>query len=485
MGQGYQKFKQRMMLAALWRSVLPGVSLALGIFALLFVLYKQLILPLSPLFGALIGIGCGLLLWVVLFLALYPYKKRLARKLDRELALREGVQTMLAFAHAQDDIAVLQREQTDAKLRALPAKKLKIKHVWTCLVCLVLAIGLTVTAFAIPAKQPEPPPAPVDPPFELGEWERIALRELIEEVQSSAMTERAKTETVASLQALLEALQNTKTQGRMKTLVVDTVLAVRGFVKDVVTWRSFSLIMNESGSPHTRALALAFANPEQTAFKQALGGIAQEICEIDDKQLFLETVHVFSDELKMVLRNAGVCEQDALYVEMEALSNAFVEAADKVEIQNFSVKVGHELITKAFDTAYESMIKVLAQQQYDAEMGVRVETRLLEIFGLDLQDIPGSEEDAEQGPQTPGDYEEDDDDNQNITDGGIGSGELILGSQDVIYDPIRGEYVKYSEVIDTYNAIFIEKKIDGVLSDEVAALIEAYFSALFSSPDKD
>ena len=485
MGQGYQKFKQRMMLAALWRSILPGVSLALGVFALLFVLYKQLMLPLSPLFGALIGIGCGLILWVVLFLALFPYKKRLARKLDRELALREGVQTMLAFADSHDDIAVLQREQTDAKLRALPAKKIKIKHVWTCVVCFVLAIGLTVTAFAIPAKQPEPPPAPVDPPFELGEWERIALRELIEEVQSSSMTERAKTETVASLQALLEALQNTKTQGRMKTLVVDTVLAVRGFVKGVVTWRSFSPIMNESGSPHTRTLSSALANPEQTAFKKALDGIAQQMCQIDDKQLLVDAVHVFSDELKMVLRNAQVYEQDALYIEMEALANAFADIADKLDVQNYSVNVGRELITKAFGNAYESMIKALAQQQYDAEMGVRVETRLLEIFGLDIQDLPALEEDSEQGPQTPGDYEEDDDDNQNITDGGIGSGELILGSQDVIYDPVRGEYVKYSEVIDAYNAIFIEKKIDGALSDEVAALIEAYFSALFSPPDKD
>lgn len=483
MGQGYQKFKQRMLLAALWRSILPGVSLALGIFALLFVLHKQLILPLSPLLGAAIGIGCGLLFWTVLFLVLFPYKKRLARKLDKELALREGVQTMLAFADAQDDIAVLQREQTDEKLRALPTKKLKIKHVWTCLVCLVLAIGLTVTAFAIPAKQPEPPPAPVDPPFELGEWEQIALRELIEEVRTSTMTERAKTETVGSLQALLEALQTTKTQGRMKTLVVDTILAVRGFVDGVVTRRSFSPIMSVSGSPYTRALDKALANPEPTAFKHALGGISQEFCKIEDKQLLIEAAHVFSDELKMVLRNAGADEQDALYIEIAALSNAFADVVEKLDVQNYIVKVGHEMIARAFNNACETMGKALMQQQYDAQMGVRVETRLSEIFGLDVQDLP-AQEDADEGPQTPGDYTEDDDD-QALADGGIGSGELILGSQDVIYDPVRGEYVKYSEVIDAYNAIFIEKKIDGVLSDEIAALIEAYFSALFSPSDKD
>jgi hypothetical protein len=130
------------------------------------------------------------------------------------------------------------------------------------------------------------------------------------------------------------------------------------------------------------------------------------------------------------------------------------------------------------------MGKAMVQQRYDDEMGDYVVKRLLDIFGIPMDELPADAQDNDQGPQTPGDYEDDDDD-QTLTDGGLGSGELIVGSQDVIYDPERNDYVKYSEVIDRYNAIFLESKIDGLLSDDMAELIEAYFTALFSPADKD
>ena len=477
MGKGYQKFRKRMLLASLWRSLLPGFSLALAVFAVLFVLYKRMILPFSPLAAAGIGAGAGFALAAVLFAALFPYKKRLARKLDRELSLREGVQTMLAFADRQDDIMVLQREQTDLKLLATPLKKLKIKHVWTCVVCFVLAIGMTVTAFAIPAKQPEPPAPPVDPPFSLDEWEAVALADLIREVQESTMTESAKTETVIALQTLLDALRETETESRMKSLVVDTVMQIKAISDSVVTLRSFAPILAAGGSAYARELNRAMEIREQAAFAEALNKIAASINEDEE---FDVAIHVLSEELKMALRNSGASEQDPLYIELERLANTLANVAAK--LQDYTLTWGRMQVTDAFGVAYTQIGKALAQQRYDADMSAHVEARLLEIFGLSVQDLPGQEQG--EGPQNPGDYEDDDDD-QTITDGGMGSGELILGSQDVIYDPNSDQYVKYSEVIHIYNAIFLEKKVDGALGEEIAALIESYFAALFSPSNKD
>lgn len=481
MGQGYRKFRRRMLRAALLRSILPGASLALAVFSVLLVLHKRMIISLSLLPLAALGAGIGLILTAVLLAVLFPYKKRLARKLDKELALREGVQTMLAFADRQDDMMLLQREQTEQRLQATPAKKLKIRHVWTCLVCFLLAAFMSVTAFAIPAKQPEPPTPPVEPPFSLNAWEEIALTELIEQVRTSTMTEPAKSETVAHLEMLLRELYTTETQSRMKTLVVDTVLSVRDSVDGVVTLRSFSPILSTGGSPYSRALDKALANVDQTAFKQELDGIVTSLSEIKDKDELIEAVHVFSEELKMVLRNSGAAQEDALYIELERLAGTLSDIATGIE--SYTLTWGRLQITDAFGVAYTQMGKALTQQRYDADMGLFVETRLLEIFGLSALDLP-TEEGEDEGPQTPGDYE-DDDDNQTITDGGLGSGELILGSQDIIYDPNREDYVKYSEVIDLYNAIFIEKKVDGLLPEDVAVLIEAYFAELFSPPQKD
>ncbi len=471
-----------MLHACLLRSILPGASLALAVFSVLLVLYRRMIIALSPLLSAAIALGAGLVLWAVLFAVLFPYQKRLARKLDRELGLREGVQTMLAFADRQDDMMQLQREQTNRRLLETPIKRLRIRHVWSCIVCFALAICMSVTAFAIPAKQPEPPAPPVDPPFELGQWEAVALQDLIREVQESTMTEPAKAQTVAALESLLNALYETETESRMKTLVVDTVLAVRGFVDGVVTLRSFSPILGAGGSAYTRELDRALAKSDAAELKQILDGLSAELEKIDDKQVMIETVHVFSDELKMTLRNAQVSEQDALYAAIETLAGKLADIAEKLEM--YTLKWGSDNFKDAMNAAYAQMSKAVTQQRYDAGMGVRVETRLLEIFGLSAEDLPEGERGEEQGPQTPGDYEDDDDD-QTITDGGLGSGELIVGSQDVIYDPGREDYVKYSEVIDLYNAIFLEKKMDGVLGEEVAALIEAYFSALFHPSNKD
>ena len=479
MSKGFLKFWRRMLFASLWRSVLPGASLALGTFAVLFVLYKRMILSLSPLLCSGIALGVGLVIAAVLFAILYPYKKRLARKLDRELHMREGVQTMLAYADRQDAIMQLQREQTDEKLRATPAKRLKIRHFGTCIVSLVLAIGMSVTAFAIPAKQPEMPPVPEEPPFELSEWEMVALQNLIEEVRASTMSESAKQQTVDSLESLLEALRTTKTQSRMKTLVVDTIISVRKFVSDVVTLRVIAPILSQSGSSYTRSLERALAKQDSAEFKQALDAIATAIGEDD---AFDMAVHVLSDELKMALRNSGADEQDALYMEIDRLANTLAIVVEK--LPDYTLTWGRMQINDALGTAHVQMSKALSQQRYDAEMGAYVENRLLEIFGLSASDLPAENGDAAQGPQTPGEYDDDDDD-QSVTDGGMGSGELIVGSQDIIYDPTKDDHVKYSEVIDLYNAIFLESKIDGLLSDEMAELIEAYFTALFSPSNKD
>jgi hypothetical protein len=305
----------------------------------------------------------------------------------------------------------------------------------------------------------------------------VALADLIREVQESTMTESAKTETVIALQTLLDALRETETESRMKSLVVDTVMQIKAISDSVVTLRSFAPILAAGGSAYARELNRAMEIREQAAFAEALDKIAASINEDEE---FDVAIHVLSEELKMALRNSGASEQDPLYIELERLANTLANVAAK--LQDYTLTWGRMQVTDAFGVAYTQIGKALVQQRYDADMSAHVEARLLEIFGLSVQDLPGQEQG--EGPQNPGDYEDDDDD-QTITDGGMGSGELILGSQDVIYDPNSDQYVKYSEVIHIYNAIFLEKKVDGALGEEIAALIESYFAALFSPSNKD
>ena len=196
------------------------------------------------------------------------------------------------------------------------------------------------------------------------------------------MSESAKQQTVTALEDLLEALYTTKTQNRMKTLVVDTVVSVRGFVSDVVTLRAIAPILSESGSSYTRKLERALAKQDSAEFKQALDDIAAEIGEDD---AFDVAIHVMSDEIKMALRNSGAAEQDMLYVELDRLANTLANVVEK--LPDYTLTWGRMQVSDAFGTAHVQMSKALSQQRYDAEMGAYVETRLLEIFGLSAADL--------------------------------------------------------------------------------------------------
>ena len=54
-----------------------------------------------------------------------------------------------------------------------------------------------------------------------------------------------------------------------------------------------------------------------------------------------------------------------------------------------------------------------------------------------------------------------------------------------MYDPDRGEYVAYGEILNGYYARVLEMVSDGRLSPEEEAYINRYFSLLFSGQDPE
>ena len=75
-------------------------------------------------------------------------------------------------------------------------------------------------------------------------------------------------------------------------------------------------------------------------------------------------------------------------------------------------------------------------------------------------------------------------DNNPSTDGGLGSGDAIYGSDDLIYDPDTNSYVTYGEVLNKYYAKIAELLLDGTLTEEEIEAVNEYFATLYDGSKK-
>ena len=68
--------------------------------------------------------------------------------------------------------------------------------------------------------------------------------------------------------------------------------------------------------------------------------------------------------------------------------------------------------------------------------------------------------------------------------GGVGDG-AIFGSNDLVLDPVTGQYVEYGTLLDKYYAVVFEKLQNGSYNDEQKKMIENYFALLYGGIKKD
>ena len=106
----------------------------------------------------------------------------------------------------------------------------------------------------------------------------------------------------------------------------------------------------------------------------------------------------------------------------------------------------------------------LAEQAINAEVGLYATEELMKIFGIQKNELPPEvEEEIEDSKHESGeDGSDEEDDDEKGDSGGYGSGEVVFGSDDLIYYPDEEAYVKYGEVINEYYARIMEKIKNGV-----------------------
>ena len=482
MSEGLNKFKRKMRLGACIRGLLVGTEAGLAIFAILLVLSKQKIFETDGLIRAVLSVAPALLTAAAVTLILLPSEKRAAKKIDKALRLNEKAQTMVAYKNDDCDMVVLQREDTDEKLKSLPTRGIGFRGIVALSLVFLLSCAMVVTSVVIPGvadstledNEGEP-----DVPWAISEYQKVALLGLIEEVKGSSMEDEAKEDTAKTLEDLLYALENTvKTEREMKENVISAVVETDAISDRANTYLAISrkLLLNNDDSMQKLGKMLELLDPYSVRDKMDvlfvsnfMGSNVSEIAED------------FALGIAAAVDNSMTDSNVMLNIALYNFSDSLMLAVGDGDASNDPLQIDN-----AFMSACDEIVDALAFQKANLEMRNKVIDKLIELFGITPEELP----DLDDGGSSQGgvnneddeDVEKPEDDDKDIsTDGGIGTGEIIYGSdKSYVYDPEQNKTVLYGEVVGGYHGEFLQDVLNGTVSDELKDLMDAYFDILFS-----
>ncbi len=490
----FQKIKKKFHKEAVLKGALCGFSLGLLTVGVLWIIFKRTGMAFAPWLYIVVGVVVALASGGITYLILRPRDKKLAKRLDERFGFDEKVQTMVEFVDESGEMVELQRADTEARLRELPKQKLKIRHILEFILLLILSAAVFVTAVFIPAKEEPKAEGPTDNAYEMDEYDRLSLRQLIEYVKNSDLEEPAKTEVVSELENLLAVLDDTEWESEMKAHVIGAIQRIDLIVENVNSYKEICLAMNESTNSEVKALAVAVSELEEEVFQLAIDGTTGEEAKEGIRAQFNLTeaalnpyLLTVADEIKTALKDSGIADTDALYKAWNAFAVALEEVAQHTGLTDEQYQ--SELDSLAFAPLKASVPVALAKQAVNNEVRAYVIDALKEIFGITDAEMPRLSGDKVPGMNGGGESDKEQD---GIHSGGLGSGNTVYGSDDMIYDPdyevsegVFGGHISYGEVLDAYNAIIMGMIADGTLSEEMEEMLSDYLDALYSGKQNE
>ncbi len=468
--KGFEKFKKRIQLELLIQSIISSLFISLVVFSSLLLYVKIKDIEYSLLYLILVALGIFVILFCLLFIIRKPSKIKIAKRIDKELHLKEKVQTMVAYENESSFMIDLQRKTTYDTLNGINVKKLAMKFSIVSLVLLLISCVFCVSAIVYPEKIEEEPPI-IDNDYNADDWTIRALKDLIKEVEKSDINEVLKKQDVYELNELLKNIQNAEKESEMVTYVTNTITNINLQLDVINSNKRIYEVFRYSSITAISDLAVKILKLDVEYMDSALDQIAATINGSN------EGITELNEQFGVVLRKSTLDKDDELYIQLFTLS------------ENLNGCMGSSNIYDAVNTtvndAKESIIEVIKKQRLNFDMTEYVVYTLKEIFSLKENDNkedntvnPGTT-DVPKNPNDP-----DNNTDQIVNEGGLGTGEILVGSDDIFFDPETGE-VKYGDVITNYYGIIFGKLNDGTLPEEYKDYFEKYFKLLFGTLEKN
>ena len=467
MDKTFRKFKRKARLQAIISAALFGLCSGVAVTAVL-MLFGKLAGNSFDTMHVLIGIGVAVVVVVPLYFIFMPTDMRLAERLDKIYSLDEKVSTMVEFRDESGAFYHLQREDATEKLADKPLRAMKSKAVFVSLLAFFLSVVMLVGAVAMPIK------AYVEPPIDEfdKQWILASLDEIIAMVQNSYMTDRLKDDTLDELDELVKFVEESNLLSEMKKQAIKNVSGIDEALEKANTAASIGEKFTASPDEKLSALGEQLKSLSGTASKDAI----LELCDaLIDKDY--DDISFAGSEINSYLAASGAAMDDSVYIIFKALAS---------EMQNGSKSD----IEAAFEDASKKIVNEVIIQNVNATTVGIVITDLCNLFGITSEDLENEGVDVvipdrDAAEQLPEDEDKKNDNDNPMGSGGLGTGDVIYGSNDMIYDPNRNTYVPYGVLLNEYFAKANELITDGKASDEAAALAEYYYGLLFGSHSDD
>ena len=462
-------FKRRVRIQSIFSALLLGLGSGTLALAVIMLLDKLAARETDPLYYAVCA-GGAVLVSAALYLVFMPSNKRLAERLDKLYALDEKVSTMLELREEQGGFAELQRADAEEQLSKQPKKALRSKKLVAGILVLLIAVGSVIGAWMLPVKAEEGE-APIDE-FDK-QWIITTLNELITTVENSYIDEGLKTSSLAALRSLLEFVEGSQLLSEMKAKAVTTVISISSALKNANSAVAIAEHFLGSSNEKISALGKALSELTGTDSKKALEALGASISKGDT-----EDAYFTADEMNAYLQASGVRTDDSVYLLFKSLVAA--------------VKSNPSKASEAFESAGKTLSSAVIVQNVNKATMTIVINKLCNLFGITEDDIVAVDPEADVDIMRPTDTDnlppEDsdvDDPDGPMGSGGLGTGDVIYGSNDLIFDPYTNTYRPYGEVINDYFAKANEQITDGKVSDELANALNEYFSILFGGSKND
>lgn len=475
MGTGFKKFKNKIILDSIWKSLAIGISLGLFVMAVPYAVIKFVPIDFKLwvfyIVGAVVMLAGSLVAYFVFFRVSDII---VAKKLDKKLCLGEKVQTMVENRSRQGVMLEIQREDTERILDEIPLSQYKQPKLWWMyIVVVVVCLALAVTVIAIPAPIIDADDGGDTPTYEhLTPWQETALKELIETVRKSKMEDTLKTKLISELEGLLDTLEGGTPIGNMKAQAITSIVTIKEDVEIYDSYDEIAVALNVTDNESIKkfaAMVYTFGGENIDSYKSSIK------THFDASNIDVEG-EAFNQEVMSLLENSGVSNVDILYVAIKSFADGLLDIANRT--QSLGVTKTQKRIDDLFESATAEIGRILQNQSVNESVGRATINKLKEIFSIVDADLPsdsnGNNNDEDTGLTPPPDEDE------GIHDGGLGSGETIFGSDDLLYDPYTESYVKLGDIF--YNEQYYPRIIDILqyndISDEVAKAIYDYFTVL-------
>ncbi len=470
MNENFKKFKNKIIRHAIIESVIAGVASGLLVVAVLLFAFTFIGTDLAVWIYVVAGVAVAAVVGGVVFLILRPTDKKIARRLDKDLAFNEKVQTMVAYSRSQDSLAGIQRHDTAARLAAAGTSKIKFRRTWQCAVASVLAAGVFAGAIVYSVLNVKEPTY-----ADFTDWQVLALRNLIESVESNArFDDECKQSIVGELNPILDAIYDEETdttitleESQMLSLVTGAMVNIDAAVENMITAEEFGLAFNQAVSDtslmdmgiHVAALNTNTVRTEFSNIKYRLDDSSASAAS--------QSIKDIAAAVDSALATVGASTDAGLYASFAAFSagiSAVADSSDEIdEIQS--------AYSDAIDAASIAVSAEVGVQASVRESGREVIYRLQEIFEISDENMPELHAAVEDVVSDSGSG----DDNKG-DDGGAGRGEVDFAGDSTIYWHNEGRYCEYGEALTAYYAIY--SSIMDSLGQEYNDFLTAYFNGL-------